>query len=86
MLTDDQIDQLRKQADPKRVLDDAEFDRINALEDDAFARLPADTVHKFFCTSKWHRDRRMSFDSLEGMEIDGRSIDDVLNDSDDHGS
>ena len=78
MLSDAEKQQEYDQAPEKRILDDDQFERIQDLTDKEFATLTRDQRAAFYSTSKWHAGQRMSMDSLEGMTVGGKSVDDIL--------
>lgn len=81
-MTDEELEaQFTKEAEgveAERLLSDEGFDQIRRLSLQEIAELPEDMRRKFFATSRWHFNQRCTIDSIEGMMIGGKSIDEVL--------
>jgi hypothetical protein len=79
MLTEEQKNQECERAPEEKRLEDAEYDRINELDQDGFAALTEDQRAAYFSTYKWHYGQRQRID-VGSIYIGDRKIDDVLSD------
>lgn len=71
-------EQIHAQVKMERLLDDAEYQRLDDLSDEQFAALSEATMRKFFATSKWRFDQRLTETSTEGIVIGNQTYDELL--------
>lgn len=73
--------QMYEQAEPQRLLTEADYGRINDLPDASRDRLPEDILRRYYSTAKWHSRQKFTLDSIEGIVVGGKTVGEIPDDS-----
>lgn len=78
MTAEEQLRKLVDAAEPERLMDDAEYERVGAMAAADIVKLPEAVLARYAATARWANEERITFNSMTGFTVGGKSAADYL--------